>query len=495
MFGIHPVDLAVIGLYLAFLVGVAVWSSRAVKNTGDFFIGGRRFGTFLTAMLNFGTGTHSDQAVGVIAKCYQVGLAGIWYQWLWLFVTPFYWIMGPLLRRLRVVTTADYFAARYNQGVATLYAAMGIVVTMLNIGIMLLASGRVVEAVTGGGIPFGVSVLGMTVLFVSYGIAGGLISTVITDVLQGVLTIVLSFIILPFAIVRVGGLGGLHAALADRPHDMFSLTAPGEITVFFITMVVINAAVNWVVHPHTLPISASCRTEMQSRLGVTYGTFIKRFCTIAWAFTGLCCIVLFPGLDNPDHAFGNAVRLLLPRGLVGLLLASVLAAVQSSCDAMMVSAAGIFTRNIYRVYFAREKGESHYLFVGRVSALAIVAGGLAFAFYLPGIVAGLELFWKLPALLGIPFWIGIVWRRANPASVWISFISAAVVFTACEMDLFMGVEVPLPWQMLSYLSAGLTGAVLGGLLTKPQPKETLDPFFDNLKRPVVEGEVIETDTM
>ncbi len=495
MYGIHPIDLGVIFIYLVFLVVVAVWSSRAVKNTSDFFIGGRRFGTFLTAMLNFGTGTHSDQAVGVIAKCYQVGLAGIWYQWLWLFVTPFYWIMGPVLRRLRVVTTADYFARRFDQGVATLYAAMGVLVTMLNIGIMLLASGRVIEAVTDGGIPFGVSVLGMTVLFVSYGMAGGLVSTVITDVLQGVLTIVLSFILLPFALIRVGGFSGLHAGLAHKPNDMFSLIAPGEITLFFITMVVINAAVNWVVHPHTLPISASCRTEMQSRIGVTYGTFVKRFCTIAWAFTGLCAIVLFPALDNPDHAFGSAVRLLLPHGLIGLLLASVLAAVQSSCDAMMVSASGIFTRNIYRVYFGRGKSESHYLAVGRLSALGIVAGGLAFAFYIPGIVAGLELFWKLPALLGIPFWMGIVWRRMNPRAVWISFLSAAAVFVACEVDLFVGIEVPLPWQMLGYLSAGLAGAVIGGLVTKPQRKEVLDAFYAELKRPVVEGEIVATDTM
>ena len=66
----------------------------------------------MTAMLNFGTGTHSDQAVGVISKVYSVGLAGIWWQWLWLFKTPFDWVMAPIWRRLRVVTCADYFKVR-----------------------------------------------------------------------------------------------------------------------------------------------------------------------------------------------------------------------------------------------------------------------------------------------------------------------------------------------------------------------------------------------
>ena len=91
--------------------------------------------------------------------------------------------------------------------------------------------------------------------------------------------------------------------------------------------------------------------------------------------------------------------------------------------------------------------------------------------------------------------MGIVWRRANPASVWISFLSASVVFIAGEMDLFVGIKVPLPWQMLPYLSAGLIGALVGGLLTRPQPKEVLDRFYNNLRKPVDREEHLATDMM
>ncbi|MFC1528990.1 sodium:solute symporter [Candidatus Latescibacterota bacterium] len=491
---LHPLDIIVLLGYLLVILFIGLWSTKKIKNTGDFFLAGRRLGKFMTAMLNFGTGTHSDQAVGVISKTYQVGLAGIWYQWLWLLKTPFDWIMSPIYRRLRVVTCADYFGKRFNQSVATLYSVMGIIILMLNMGTMLLGSGRIIEALTNQQIPFAVSVIGMTVLFVSYGMAGGFLAAALTDVLQGVLTIILSFLILPFAIIRVGGFAGLHEKLADNPHDMFSLINP-EITVFFIIMTVINGIVNIAVQPHTIPISTACKTEMESRIGVTYGTYIKRICTVAWAFTGLCAIALFPGLENPDHAFGEIARILLPTGLIGLLLASVLASVQSSCDAFMVTASGIFTRNIYRVYFAKDKTESHYLFIGRISSLFIVMGGLGFAFFLPGVIAALELFWKLPALLGIPFWMGIFWRRANPASVWISFISAAATFITVEMKLFVGIPVPLPWQMLAYLSAGLVGGLVGGYVTKPQPKEFLDRFYSELHKPVDEIEHLATDTM
>ena len=493
MIGLDILDFIVLIFYLLLILGIGLWSSIKVKNTGDFFLAGRSLGKFMTAMLNFGTGTHSDQAVGVISKTYSVGLAGIWYQWLWLLKTPFDWIMAPVYRRLRVVTCSDYFNKRYDQNVASLYSFVAVFVLMLNMGTMLLGSGRIVESVTDGQIPFAVSVVVMTVLFVSYGMAGGFLAAALTDVLQGVLTIVLSFMLLPFAIIKVGGFTGLHQSLDGMPHDMFSLVNP-EIGIFFIAMTVINGLVNIAVQPHTIPISVACKTEMESRVGVTYGTYIKRVCTAAWAFTGLAAIALFPNLDNPDHAFGSLARLLLPSGLVGLLLASVLAAVQSSCDAFMVTASGIFTRNIYSVYFAKNKGDKHYLAVGRIFSLIVVAGGLSFAFFLPGVIKAIELFWQIPALMGIPFWLGIFWRRANPTSVWISFFAAAATFVVLEFDM-LGFDTPLPWQMLAYLSAGLIGGIAGGFLTKPQNKEFLDRFFTEVNTPVDSIEVLESDHM
>ena len=72
--GLHPVDTAVIVFYLLLLVFIGILTKKLIKNTSDFFIGGRRFGKFVSMMLIFGTGTHSDQAVGVISKSYEVGL-------------------------------------------------------------------------------------------------------------------------------------------------------------------------------------------------------------------------------------------------------------------------------------------------------------------------------------------------------------------------------------------------------------------------------------
>jgi Na+/proline symporter len=279
-------------------------------------------------------------------------------------------------------------------------------------------------------------------------------------------------------------------------------------------MIVINGLINWAVQPHVIPSSTANRTEMDARVGVTYGNFIKRFCTIAWAFTGIAAISLVPNLPNPDSAFGEVARMLLPVGFVGLLIASLLATIQSTGVVLMISGSSIFVRNFYAVYF-RKHSEEHYLFVGRLVSFFIVVGSLAFALLLPGVIKALELFMQIPALIGIAFWMGIVWRRANPASAWASFIAAAGTFLLCEfvsvLPLTAGMiasltnagilvaspklHVYLPVQMICYLTVGITAGIVTGFLTRRQPREQLDRFYDTLKTPVDAEESLATDNV
>src|SRR5690606_3751205 len=81
-----------------------------------------------------------------------------------------------------------------------------------------------------------------------------------------------------------------------------------------------------------------------------------------------------------DQIFGRAAHDLLPTiapGLVGLLLAALLAAIMSTCDAQMVVASGLFTENLYRRYFRENASDSHYVWVGRISGVVIVLLAIA----------------------------------------------------------------------------------------------------------------------
>jgi len=74
-------------------------------------------------------GTNPGDVAGVVSKTVGRGAAGVWVSWMWLFGTPFYWIIAPIVRRLRAVTMADYFEERYgSQAIAGLYTLVAAIV-------------------------------------------------------------------------------------------------------------------------------------------------------------------------------------------------------------------------------------------------------------------------------------------------------------------------------------------------------------------------------
>ena len=504
------IDWVIVAAYLIGVTLLGISSARRVKTSSNFFISDRQSGKLLMTFFSFGTGTNTDQAIGVASKTYTSGASGIWYQWLWLFSTPFYWLLAPLFRRMRAVTTSDYLLIRYGRSVAVLFAIVGMFQLSINIGVVLKATAALIAPVSGGAISPEMAIIGMTILFVIYGVAGGLNAAILTDAVQGVLTIVLSFLILPFALNAVGGLEGLRArASVDNP-ELFSIVAPSDITVLYVVVLALNGLIGWVATPYSMQMIGAGRTEDDARVGLVAGMFLKRIVTIAWVLTAMCAVGYYAGTTvNPDHVYGLMARDLLPQiapGLIGLFIASVLAAVMSSCDCLMVAAAALFTENIYKPLIRPGRSERHYVLVGRLTSITVVLAGLSIAFTLPGVVRGLEVFWMVGAMMGLAIWMSFVWRRATAAAAWASTLGgyAAGLFTSDiafigwsfnnhfagslpEFMLYEG-KLFLPWQMIIYLTVSLVMMVAVSFVTRPPDKKRLDRVYECLRTPVSKDE-------
>ncbi|MHC4165974.1 MAG: sodium:solute symporter family transporter, partial [Planctomycetota bacterium] len=263
--------------------------------------------------------------------------------------------------------------------------------------------------------------------------------------------------------------------------------------------------------PQALSHCAAGKTEAEGRIGFMGGTLIKRFCTIPWCLTGLAAVVYFADKDIlPDRVFGTVAGDLLPKlmpGMLGVFIAAVLAAVMSSCDAFMIASSALFTENVYRRLIS-DKEDRHYITVGRIAAAAIVGGGVAFAFWLPDVVTGLEIFWKISPMMGIALWLGLFWRRTTSKGAWAATLTASGIWFLTTRSFFIdfmgtvpgseamrfvmvkeGVpEIYLPWQMLFYLTGGTLAAIIVSLLTRPVPEEQLDNFYALVRTPIQPGE-------
>jgi Na+/proline symporter len=515
MFGLHVADILVLVLYLLAMAAIGFWTAGKIKKSQDFFMP-RRFGKAMMVMFGFGAGTHSDQAVGVASKSFSVGLSGIWYQWLWLPCTPFYWLIAPVMRRVRAITTGDVFEARYDRSVAVLYALIGMLNLSVNIGLMLRGSSEVIAASTQGLLSANAAILVMTIVFVVYGVAGGLAAAIITDFIQGILTIIFSFLLLPLVMNAVGWMDGIREAIAKEP-ERLSLVAPMGITSFYIAVIAFNALVGIVTQPHTMSNCAAGKTEMEGRFGWMFGNLIKRVCTVPWCLTGVAAFVYFGTKElnvEPDKVFGAVAGDFLPKimpGVLGIFLAALLASVMSSCDAFMIASAGLFTENIYRP-LAPGRKQGHYVTVGRIASVVVVSGGVACAYAFRDVVEGLEIFWKISAMMGLAFWLGLFWRRMTTAGAWATTLVgfAVMLFTSViafrehilwdfdahfaaylpEFMLFEG-KLHLPWQMILYLGAGLTSGIVVSFLTRPVATEKLENFYALTRTPVELGEQVD----
>lgn len=245
------------------------------------------------------------------------------------------------------------------------------------------------------------------------------------------------------------------------------------------------------------------------------GTFLKRICTVAWCLTGLAAFALYRGAADvePDKVYGLMAAEFLPQllpGLLGLFLAGLLATVMGSCDSFMISASGLVTENLYRPLFPG-RSENHYLWVARASGLAVVFVAIGYAFWLSGVIEGLEILWKLNAVMAPAFWLGVFWRGATTSGAWAATLltagtwwvtnlsSTAVSLASTPVIKSWGIviskndtwAISIPWQMLAYLTAGFTGGVVVSLLTTKNDPAMLERFYELLRTPVQPDEIID----
>jgi len=498
-----PVDIIVVVCYLVFVACLGIYQVVRIKTTGDFFAGGRRFNKFFMVMHALGAGTHADDPVVVSGACYQRGISGIWYTYAYLFCTPFYWLMAPFFRRSRFITTADFFEARYGKSLGILYSIMSVLNLSVMTGTLLKGTGTIVYAVTQGAVPEHTAIYVMTAVFMAYGLAGGLVATVINESIQGVLIVVMSLLLLPFGLKAVGGFSGLHELVTA---DKFSLAAPEEITLVWILVASVMMLIGIAGQPHIMEVCSAGKTEFEGRVGFTYGNFIKRFCAMGWAFAGVIVIALVAngtvkGLEGREEAFGVAIRELLPTGMTGLMFAAILAAQMSTLSAFMVDGSALLSRNIYGKYFRPSATDKEILRIGRWFGPIIVGLGMFVAFVLTGVAQGLTMFWALSSLMGLFVWAGVVWRRTNATGAWASFIVMFIPwfllgkFGPVLLKPLLSIEgfdwigkfanqADFPRLVLCYFPAGLLALVVGSLLGKPRDAKTLDNFYMLLKTPV-----------
>lgn len=422
--GLRGIDLAIVIAYLTGVVAVGIAVSRRISSFRDYFIAGGRMTTPLLVCTLVSTYYGLDVLLGASEVAYKEGVVA-WFVYL----RPYYLailiaavFVARRLRRHDFLSLPDIGGHFYGNGTRAVLAAASFlyslpILALMGIGVLLDVTLS---------IPFHYGILIGAAASVAYTIAGGLLADALTDTVQFVLMCVTLGIA---AIVALGTLGGADGLRDRLPETFFSPTGsyPGWVLVVFAA-----SALSALVEPafyQRIFAAVSYRAVLEALL-----IGIALWAAFDWIVTILGMAARASGIETePRYALLTLSMEVLPTGVRGLFVASVLATAMSTIDSYLLIAGGNISYDLYRPIARRPLDDASLLRLTRwmigVSAVVAVAMALFFQTVVSAwifmstvlIAAGLV---PVLAALYLP-------RTTTPAAGFASSLTGLLIAAAC----------------------------------------------------------------
>jgi SSS family solute:Na+ symporter len=378
-----------------------------------------------------------------------------------------------------VCTIPEYLERRFGPAVRSALALCWLLFMAANIGVMLLASARMTSSLLGWN---EVACIVVTALLAgTYTAAGGLSAVVYTDVVQCAVMIAGCLVVLVIGLVEIGGPANLPNTQLVLPVDTAS---PFPWTGILFGLALILSPAYWIGNQAIVQRSLGAKSEFHAKAAYVWGALLKNLIPFLVAVPGLIAAARFPGLANGDDAYPSLVGKLLPHGLRGVFLAAFLAALMSSVDSYLNSAATIFTNDVYQRFFDRGASQRRLLLLGRATTIVLVICGvlLAIGFSLTskGIYAifqTLMAFFQGPALAVLM--AGLLWRRATASAALVGFVGGVAmavglfvlgqeaVYTRLELAPLFQIKEPFLYYSIWAFLTSAALVVMVSLVTQP----------------------------
>ena len=509
-------DYVVIAIYLVGTLALGAMIGVKLKTGQDFFLGGRSLPWWAIGMSLVATDIGGTDIIGVGGAAFSYGLAVANFEWIGcvpaMVVGAFVFI--PYFYRANVYTIPEFLERRYNVGVRSVLASCWLAFMACNLGIMLLASAKMMATVFGWN--SSACIIVTALLVGGYTIVGGLAAVVYTDMIQCGVMIAGCLMILALGLWEVGGVGELRSRLAEieqqqrleeaetmgQPREGAALErtslilpvdtkSPFPWTGIYFGLALILSPAYWIGNQAIVQRSLGARSEFEAKASYIWGALLKNIIPLIVAVPGLIALVLLPDLEDGDAAIPSLVGELLPTGVRGLFVAAFLAALMSSVDSYLNSAATIVSNDFYKRLIDPEVSDERLLTIGRLTTVALVAWAVGFAFALTrmseqsGIYAifqTLMSFFQGPAFAVLL--LGVLWRRASGLGALVGLLAGIAVAASlfalnqpavCEWlhcePLF---QVSEPFLYFSIWAFATTTVIIVAIsLLKPQPPSTL----------------------
>ena len=432
------VDWTLFSAYLIVIFAFGLYMSRRESSASVFFLAGRRLPWYAIAISLFASNISSGSLVGLAGDAYRYGMAVSALEWgaiLGLLLLTFVYL--PHYRTLGVFTTPEFLEKRYNPGTRCVFALTVIAVEILvYMPFVFYAGAMFMNTLFGFSAQW--SIVGIAAFVGIYTTLGGLGAVVWTDVLQGILMVIGGTVVV---VLAIGEIGGLTALEQQVPTGHFSIDLPADHVAYPFPWALLGGyflvTIYYWCHNQTIvQRTFAARTDWDASMGAIGACYIKLIMPFIIVLPGILAAILLPDLENSDQAFPLLIQRVVPSGLMGLIMATMVASLMSSADSGLNSLATIFTNDFYRRWIDPQASDRTLVLVGRLSSVAILLAIVARALTMQ--VDSLMQFFQVGlAYLAAPvilvFGAGLFWRRATPTAAFATFLVSPFVCYTCQI--------------------------------------------------------------
>ncbi|SHO62043.1 sodium:solute symporter family protein [Algoriphagus zhangzhouensis] len=517
---VSTIDWAIIGAFfvVSLLIGLFT-SKKAGTSAKEFFLSGRNMPWWLLGVSMVATTFSADTPNLVTDIVRKNGVAGNWAWWAFLLtgmLTVF--VYAKLWRRSEVTTDLEFYELRYSgKGAAFLRAFRAIYLgVFFNVVIMATVS---LAAIKIGGVMLGLSpvqtLLIASIVTVVYSSLGGLKGVLLTDFFQFFIAMIGSFGAAYFILdlPEIGSLNNLltHENVADKLNFLPDFTDPNVYIPLFILPIAIQWWATW--YPGSEPGGGgyiaqrmlSAKDE-KNAMGATLFYNVAHYAMRPWPWIliALSSLVLFPNISDLQAAFPNipadklgddlaysAMLTFLPTGLIGIVLASLIAAVMSTLSTHLNWGSSYVVNDFYLRFIKPDASDKQLVAVGRISTVVLMVLSAILALALSSALDAFNILLQIGAGTGLIFILRWFWWRINAfteiSAMAISFV-VAIFFEVINPNINL-IHIPAEQAYLKLIySVSITtiGWMLVTFLTAPEKDEVLLSFYRKV-RPAAYG--------
>jgi solute:Na+ symporter, SSS family len=514
VFSLAPVDVAIIAIYFAAVLGIGFYLKRFANSGQDFFLAGREMTAWVAGLSFLSANLGSLELLGWAGSSYQYGILAA--HWYWIGAIPAMLFLGivmmPFYYISKTHSVPGYLKLRYGSAASGLSAITFAVMTILMSGVNMYAMAVVMKVMLGWNIHFSIWVSSLTVGV--YVAAGGLYSAIFNEVVQFFLIWFGALLIPILGLIETGGWSGMVARIQrnfpgqdythlwstlnrfqDNPMGMhwtgivFGLTAVLSMGYWTTDFLVVQRVL-------------AAKDMRSAKMAPVIAAFFKMAVPAIVILPGLLGLAVLPehlvpesAMQAGQHSYNEVLPLMLARylgpGLLGLGVTALVAGFMAGMAGNVSAFATVWTYDLYRPYLRRVATDAHYVSMGRWCTLIGLFLSIGTAYVAMGFASIMDYVQALFSFFIAPLFgtvvIGMLWKRITPAGGFCGLLAGTLssvgMFFVVRFDPHMLSVIalsinakPLAEDMYRALWSALIGVVVTvgvSLATKPKPDAEL----------------------